>query len=716
MSINKHDFFDIYYQPGENPVFCYRTGLTVYEEALVGGAFVSQGWNGAGYPLNVLTNFSTRLDPYPFGEPFAFNLDVNGASTDYGLRFIDFTTERTETSLHGIITLESGNAPVRIKVHTILDGTAMFTRWLEVENLSETSLNISRMNPLAGGMEAIERSTMTDSNAIETFYSFGYFDDDTARREGDFSWHPLSTDTTAVDTRFGRVRFRHPLMFLRNNLTGSLWFAQIAYSGGCRFTVDYDAKREREHSCLSFKAEITGYHPLVVLRPGETFATPEVHMGLVQGDLDMAVNEMHAHARKSVFTLPESDASACYVGAGMGPEHDMSVATSKAFIDQMSEMGAEIFIVDAGWQNAPDEEDRWFCCNGLNRPDTGRYPNGIKELSDYCHAKGMKFGMWVEIERIGEDTGLREAHPDWFAVNVFGEKNGRGFIDFTNPEAAKWAEDELARIIEECGLELLRVDYNVNFLDYHGVKRFDDGRREYNAVRHMNAVNEMYIRLKKRFPSVIFENCAAGGGRTDWAQMKGFNHTWVSDCQALPRSALITNGMTMALPPERVDRLFAGMGCHQYGSIDAHMRNTMLGHMTLNVVAPAATYPNPLQMAFIKHSVRLYKDFIRPFLPTCKVFHPTPDVKEAARRGYTLLEIAAEDGSRGVLGAFTLLHGGDAPMQVTLKGVDAGKQYRVTLDNSGESFVMSGAALMMNGLTLRIPAALASELVIYEAL
>ncbi len=715
MKHNEHTFFDVYYQPGENPVFCYRTGLTVYEEELVGGAFVARGWNAAGYPLNVLTNFSTRLDAKVFGEPFAFNLEINGASVDFDLRFIDFTTQRTETNIHAILTLESNHAPVRIKVHTLLDGTAMFTRWLEVENLTDSPLNISRMNPLAGGIEFMERYFMTDSNEIDTFYSFGYYDNDTARFEGDFSWHPLSPDVTSIDTRFNRNRFRHPLMFLRNNLTGSLWFAQIAYSGGCRFTVDYDVKQHREQSCLSFKAEITGYNPLVVLRPQETFATPEVHMGLVQGDLDMAVNEMHAHARKSVFTLPAGDASHCYIGAGMGPEHDMSVETSKTFIDQMGEMGAEIFIVDAGWQNAPNEEDQWFHLNGLNRPDPKRYPNGIKELSDYCHARGMKFGMWVEIERIGEGTGLRQAHPDWFACNVFGEKNDRGFVNFTNPEAAKWAEDELARIIEEYGLDLLRVDYNVNFLDYHSLNPIAGGK-EYNALRHMNAVNGMYLNLKKRFPKVIFENCAAGGGRTDWAQMKGFNHTWVSDCQVLPRSALITNGMTMALPPERVDRLFAGMGCHQYGSIDAHMRNTMFGHMSLNVVAPAATYPNPLQMEFVKHSVKLYKDFIRPFLPTCKVFHPTPDVKEAVRQGYTLLEIAAADGSRGVFGAFTLLQGGNMPIQVTLNGVDTGKQYRVTLDNSGESFVMSGMDLRMKGLTLQIPAALSSELVVYEVI
>ena len=57
----KHDYFDVYYQPGEDPVFCYRSGLAVYEEGLVRGAFVSRGYNPAGYPLNTLTNCPTRI-------------------------------------------------------------------------------------------------------------------------------------------------------------------------------------------------------------------------------------------------------------------------------------------------------------------------------------------------------------------------------------------------------------------------------------------------------------------------------------------------------------------------------------------------------------------------------------------------------------------------------------------------------------------------------
>ena len=35
----------------------------------------------------------------------------------------------------------------------------------------------------------------------------------------------------------------------------------------------------------------------------------------------LAVNDMHAHVRRSVLNMPEADGSACLVGAGMGREH-----------------------------------------------------------------------------------------------------------------------------------------------------------------------------------------------------------------------------------------------------------------------------------------------------------------------------------------------------------------------------------------------------------
>lgn len=703
-------FTDVYYQPGEESVFCYRSGRMVYEETFGKGMLCAAGWNAAGYPLNVLSNCSSRFSRGDFQEPSAFRVELDGQSVDHGLRFVDFTKERTATGIHAALTLESGIKPVRLMIHTLLDGTQMFTRYLEIEDLSDRPMALGRLVLLGGGIEIMNRDRIVEELDRDELYSVGYFDNDEWGREGQFVWKPVPHNTLTVDSRFGRDRYRHPLFCLRNDVTGDLWSAQIGWSGGCRFSVDLKAPAKTVGSRLSFAAEITGYAPLTMIRPGERFRTPEVYMGVVHGGLDEAVAQTHAHFRCSVFPLE----APCLVGAGMGAEHDMSVETTRSFMRQMAEMGAELFIIDAGWQNPPGEEMDWGGHNGHNVPNADRYPNGFSEVTDYCHSLGMKFGLWVEIERMGRRARLFASHKDWFARNIFGDLV-EGYLDFTNPEVAEWAESELARIISEYQVDLLRVDYNVSPRDYFSMRDIGGGAPECISLRHFAAVYKMYEDLKKRFPDVIFENCAGGGGRTDAGMMKSFHHTWVSDWQRLPYSALITNGMTIALPPERVDRLFAGMGCHEFGSLEAHMRNTMLTHMSLNVVAPASAVPNAEQMAFVRRSVALYKSFIRPFLPTAKVFHHTPEADAALKNGFCALEIASPAKDRAALAAFTFPNVKKDRFTVFPRGLSAEKTYLVTLDNSGERFEKDGLSLRNDGIVLRIPAAMGSELVLFEA-
>lgn len=690
------EFFDVYYKDGENPVFCYRSGLTVYEEVLTNGVFVSGGWNTAGYPLNVLSNCATRIDPKDFSEPFAFNIEVNGRCVSHHLKFVDFTTEKSEKDLHAIITLDSLLVPLRIKVHTVLDGSAMFSRWLELENLSSQPMNISKMVLFGGGLETLP------SVDGENIYTVGSFERDEWGKEGQFCEKQLQPGFMAIDTRFRRNRYRHPLVFIKNQTTGTTWFCQIGWSGGCRFGIDLNRQRDatahggaqKDH--LAFFAEVTGFTPLLVLAPYEGYTLPTVYMGAISGDLDDAVNSMHTHIRRSVLDTQ----SPCLIGCGMGAEHDMSVKTSKAFIDQFADMGGEVFIIDAGWQNPPGEEMKWARYNGRNIPDADRYPNGLKELSDYCHKKGMKFALWVEIERLGIYCDNYEKHPEWRAKNIYGE-NAHGMINMADPVVAKWAEDELARIITEYRLDLLRVDYNINVDSMFNMGDCGSGIKECLVTRNITAVYKMYRRLKERFPDVIFENCAGGGGRTDLGMMKAFNHTWVSDWQKMPRSVAITNGMTMALPPERVDRLFAGMECHKTGSLDAHMRNTMLGHMSLNVISPASAQINTVQMEFVRHSVKVYKEFIRPMLNDCKVYHHTPKITDCA-----VMEISS--GGKGALTAFALK--GQKTLTLTPKGMSRSKKYLVTLDNTGDSFEINGGT----PITILLNASYTSELILYR--
>ncbi|MBR3788929.1 MAG: alpha-galactosidase, partial [Clostridia bacterium] len=398
----------------------------------------------------------------------------------------------------------------------------------------------------------------------------------------------------------------------------------------------------------------------------------------------------------------------------MGAEHlDMGEKICKDYIDQFQKMGGEIFIIDAGWVCPKGEQVEWSNYNGLNVPDKDLYPNGITEVVDYCHENGLKFGLWMDVESLGKLCPQFKSNPDWRAKNTLGEQTDR-FIDFTNEEAAMWCETELERVITEYKLDLLRVDYNTSYRDYFNMRDTGTGVKECLTIKHFYRVYKMYENLKKKFPNVIFENCAGGGGRCDLGQMKYFNHTWVSDCQRAPKSIYITNGMTMCLPPERVDRLFAGMGCHEHGSLDLQLRNTMLGHMSLNVIAPMETEINNSLLEFVKHSTDIYKDFIRPILPDCLIFHHTPETDVAHKNGFTVLEIATPGKTKGAITVFSTENNNGNSIVVKPKGVRADKNYKVTLDNDRVSFNVSGYELKNNGISISLTSSMTSELILFE--
>ena len=694
----KNTFMKIDFTGGECPVFCYRTGMLVYEEHFRDGMLLPSGYNTAGYPLDTLQCFPTRLDNTDFYQPSSFSIELDGQSVDFRLKFDSFDIAEADGSAEGILTLTSEIMPVRIKIHTIIDGTQMLRRFFEIENLSDSKMRLSRLCLISGGLENMQRSRFLCDDDIEKYYSVGYFEDTRWAREGQFRWRDVKTDTLSIDTRFGRDRFRHPMVLLRNNITGVTYFYQLGYSGGCRFSVDYNAFPDDDDTYISLCAEVTSYKPLTVIEAGEVLTTPEIHFGAVAGDLDECVNEMHAHTRKF---LPETS---LLVGFGMGAEHDMTPECTKSFMRQAREMGAEVFLIDAGWYCPPDKQTRWGEYCGDNYPHPERYPEGIEEIASYCRSLGMKFCLWADIENMGELSAMKHKHPEWFAKDIYG-RSDHSLIDMTNPEAAEWCENELARMIEEYGLDMLRVDNNGSCRHYFSIA--DTG--ECLSLSRFDAIYKMYDRLKKRFPAVIFENCAGGGGRTDSGLMRYFSHTWVSDNQRAPLSALITNGMTMALPPEKVDRLFAGMGCHEQGTLRFHMRNTMLCHMSLNTLAPYTKQVNPVQMEFVKHSVEIYKSFIRDFLPASQIYHHTPE----AEKGFVCIEIAAEDKSKAAAAVFTVKKP-EGDFIFTPKGIDAGSEYTVTLDNTGDVFTAEGRQILTHGIKIKIPTALDSELILIE--
>ena len=73
-------------------------------------------------------------------------------------------------------------------------------------------------------------------------------------------------------------------------------------------------------------------------------------------------------------------------------------------------MGVELFVIDAGWYIGADTKHTTNFTPGLGTwtADPDRFPDGLGALSAFAHSLGMKFGVWVEPERVGS----RDRRPE----------------------------------------------------------------------------------------------------------------------------------------------------------------------------------------------------------------------------------------------------------------------------------------------------------------
>ena len=327
----------------------------------------------------------------------------------------------------------------------------------------------------------------------------------------------------------------------------------------------------------------------------------------------------------------------------------------------------------------------------------------------------MLWGLWMDAERIGSKSKIFKSHPQWLAVAYDGEKSLGNMLDLTKPEVAKWMEEQIVRVVNENELDFFRLDYNVGHIAA-GLHSIKDGFVENGYWRYYEALYGVYDRIRKRFPDLILENCAGGGGRTDIGMIRRFSHTWVTDWQLAPRSFTITNGMTMALPPEYVDRLMAGQNGHLSGDLDFQLRQLLFVRPTLAFFNPIGADWNPHQLARLNHFIKLYKDYVRPFMSTSRIYHHTPTFSGSEPHGWGVLELASEDHSRAIAGLFQLSNPKNYDFLIRMRGLELSRNYQVTFDNTRQSCKMNGYALMQDGIKIRLEGALTSELLIFDSI
>ena len=695
----------------------YVSGKTVYVEELFGGRWVGRYWNADG---------QTGIHE-DWGQP-AFEIRIKDASAtedpgiilSRGWSFVAASElpESASDARHCVIELSHSVHGVKAKVHTLLDGTPVLTRWLEITNASDKPYAITALFPWSG--------RLWSGNAK---VSLGHSLRREVPWEGWFGWEELTPapDIVTVEPSGQKLikndtdrLWDDPYFVLRNESNGEYFFGQLAWPANYAMKFDMN-------DGISFKIGPVASKVLRVLKPGETIKSPAVHLAHVKGDFDSVVQAMHEHIRRSV--LPSRKLARSYLVQYLIPEDwpmtvyrgdEYNEANMKKCMDVAAAVGMEVFILDGPmWCSA---YGNWLV------PDKKRFPHGLSPLVKYAHAKGLLFGLYFETEggrdgftdgeiAIGgwKDSEVYRDHPEWF--------NGTN-LNLAIAEAAKYFESTLNEIVEHYELDFYRHDQNgiVFFPPGPGSGQTLRENRfiESNYWRHYEALYQAFENIHLKHPDLIFQQAAAGNFRLDLDTAGSFHEQFTSDRAIFPYVYRMLSGMSVYLPPEALVNSNGMAYPQDRPDLDTTLRGAYaLGNtpMIFNAILPKHLEElKPEVREKFLHYANLYKSFIRPLIPTCRVYHHAPvNATGGVESGeWFAMEFASPDQKKGWATVIHLSKDKSNAYIFSPKGLDGRRKYRVTFDNTGKTELLKGTILMRDGLPIQLGADRLSELLLFQ--
>jgi alpha-galactosidase len=280
--------------------------------------------------------------------------------------------------------------------------------------------------------------------------------------------------------------------------------AVISWAG--QWAMEFEADRQGTVGLVGGQ-ETTHFR----LHPGEEVRTPLIVFQFYDGDWLRGQNiwrqwMVEHNLPRPGGRLVEPMASLCT--GNYYPGLMSNAAQELRFIQAHLDKGLRF---DGWWQDAG-----WYPCDGVTWPKTGtwevdrtRFPRGLREVSDFVHARGIKSIVWFEPERVHAGTMLADEHPEW----VHGGKAG-GLLKLGDPACRAWLTDHIDRILTAEAIDVYRQDFNIDPLAYWQGADTPD-RQGITEIRHVEGYFAYWDELRRRHPGLLIDSCASGGRRND---------------------------------------------------------------------------------------------------------------------------------------------------------------------------------------------------------
>lgn len=470
-----------------------------------------------------------------------------------------------------------------------------------------------------------------------------------------------------------------------DNNQGAVFGFNFVYSGNFLDSVEVD-QFDTTRVLIGINPDEFGWK----LNKGDSFQTPEAIFSYTDNGFNALSQQLGAfYAQHLINPHFAHQERPILINNWEATFMDFTEDKLMPIVKRAKELGIEMFVLDDGWFGHRDDDRSslgdWFV-------DEKKFNHGIAGFAKRVHYLDMKFGLWFEPEMISIDSKLYQTHPEWMIKTPGrGQTPGRHqfVLDMSRKEVVDYLFELMSHIIQDAKLDYIKWDMNRNITEMYGADLPADQQLEFSH-RYILGVYDLYDRLTKAFPDVLFESCASGGGRFDLGMMYYAPQAWCSDDTDAIERIKIQDGTSYGYTPSMWGAHVSAVPNDQVGrltSIDTRAKVAYFGAFGYEL---DVTELSDEEQATIKQQVAFYKQYRKLFQFGTFYRLETPDTSD----NVYAWETVSPDKQTAIGMRYQILNGANpAYIRYYFKGLDPERRYTV---NDG-SEVFSGAELMNAG-------------------
>ena len=576
-------------------------------------------------------------------------------------------------------------------------GTDIISTWVEVENNGKKPVTLYRF---ASAFLPVQRG----DNWMTHFHGFW-------GAESTMDEEKLTNGQKVISNKDGLVNTEsdNPSFMLSMDGKPQEEHGQVL-GGTLAWTGNYLIKMDVKNTKLNISAGINEETAHYVLDPKKTFVTPEFAMTYSttgKGGVSRAFHRWAREYKLNRGNVPHD----ILLNSWEGVYFKVNQQGMDQMMESFSAMGGELFVMDDGWfgnkyprNNATSSLGDWEVCKE-------KLPEGIEGLLKSAKKHNIKFGIWIEPEMANTNSELFEKHPDWI-MRIANRplSTGRGktqvVLDLTNPEVQDFVFGVVDNLMtKHPEIAYMKWDDNCSLLDY-GSSYLPKDRQSHLYIEYQRGLNNVLKRIRAKYPTLVLQACAGGGGRVNYGILPYFDEFWTSDNTDALQRIYLQWGISSFYPAVAMASHVSADKNHQTGRhmpLKFRFDVSMSGRLGMEIQPKNMSEEDK---AFAKRAIAAYKG-IRPVVQFGDLYRL---VSPYDNKGVSSLMYITPEKDRAIFYVYKISHLVNMMIpNVRMNGLDPQKMYRlVDLTPAKEDKpcslhgkVISGKLLMEEGLALR---------------